>query len=347
VGERKLATIERIVDVAPIPGADAIVRARVRGWDVVTRVGEFAVGDPCVYFEVDSMLDVTDPRFAFLAPRGTRTDGEGRVGHVLRTVKLRGQYSQGLALPLGAFPELDQGGAPGTDVTGALGVVKWEAPVPASLAGSVRGGRPSWIPVTDEERVQNIPEILAATGCRWVATEKIDGSSATFYVDPGTEHGFGVCSRNLDLLPSGGNTLWALAHATGAVGWLAGLFPGRRVALQGEAFGEGIQGNPLRVRGHRFAAFTLRVDGAEVPRDLWPAEVAALSVPVLGSLEFPASLEGALAAVDRIKSLISPDRLAEGVVWRGADAAHVAVGDQIHRASFKVISNGYLLKNGG
>jgi hypothetical protein len=47
-----------------------------------------------VYFEVDSLLDVADPRFAFLAPRGVRTDPQGRTGHVLKTAKLRGQYSR-------------------------------------------------------------------------------------------------------------------------------------------------------------------------------------------------------------------------------------------------------------
>lgn len=140
---RRLATVETIADVAAIPGADAIVRARIRGWDVVVKLGEFQVGDRCVYFEVDSMVDVEDERFAFLAPRGVRTDVDGHCGHVLRTVKLRGQYSQGLALPLSSFPEL-AGASVGDDVTVTLGVIKWDPPLrpnwPARCAESARAG---------------------------------------------------------------------------------------------------------------------------------------------------------------------------------------------------------------
>lgn len=219
---RRLATVETILDVAAIPDADAIVRARVRGWDVVVKKGEFEVGDGCVYFEVDSMLDVADERFAFLAARGVRTDADGRQGHVLRTAKLRGQYSQGLALPLASFPEL-AGCLPGDDVTAALGVLKWDPPLPAELSGQLRGPRPGWIPATDEERVQNLAAVLDCPA-DWIATEKVDGTSMTAYVDPESEVD-GVCSRNYDLLPADGNTLWRLARELDLHALLRKSFP--------------------------------------------------------------------------------------------------------------------------
>ena len=337
---RRLATVERIAALAEIPGADLILRARIRGWDVVVRRDEFAVGDDCVYFEIDSLLDVTDPRFAFLAPRGVRTDVDGRSGHVLRTAKLRGVYSQGLALPLAAFGELT-GARTGDDVTEALGVRVFEAPIPAELSGAVRGLRPGWIPMTDEERIQNVPEMLAAH-VAWQATEKVDGSSTSVYVDvEGIE---GVCSRNLDLLPSDTSTQWNLARRLDLHGRLASAFAGRAAVVQGETFGEGVQGNPLRMRGHHFRAFTLRVDGSEVPRGSWPAELLELSVPV-HELAFPSSVDEALAQADRLDSRVTPGRRAEGVVWRAADVADVVTEVGPRRASFKVISNGYLLKH--
>ena len=340
---RRLATVETIAEIAAIPGADAIVRARIRGWDVVVKLGEFQAGDPCVYFEVDSMLDVEDARFAFLAPRGVRTDVDGRKGHVLRTVKLRGQYSQGLALPQSSFPELANAN-PGDDVTEALDVVKWDPPLPAELVGQVRGTRPSWIPATDEERIQNLAAILACPA-DWVATEKIDGTSMTVYVDP--EAGIeGVCSRNLDLLPADSSTLWRLAREHDVHTRLAQTFPGSRVVLQGEVFGAGIQGNPLKLRVQQFAAFTLRVEGREVPRGDWPDWVTELSVPVRAELSFPATVDQALADVDGLKSVVARDRPAEGVVWRAADRASVELPDgKVVRASFKVISNRFLLKH--
>lgn len=326
-----------------IPDADLIVCARIRGWDVVVKRGEFEVGDACVYFEVDSLLDVTEARFEFLASRGVRTDTDGRSGHVLKTARLRGQYSQGLALPLGAFPEV--AGLPvGSDVTGPLGVVKWDPPIPASVAGQVRGLIPSWIPKTDEERIQNLAEILAVSeGARWVATEKIDGTSTTFYVDPEADL-VGVCSRNLDLLPNEGNTLWRMAARYDVHARLAAEFPGVRAAVQGETYGEGIQGNPLKLRGQHFAAFTLRADGVEVPRSQWPAWLLEMSVPGR-EFEFPGSLEEALGQVETLKSALAPERAAEGVVWRAVDQATVTLpSGRVERASFKVISNRYLLK---
>jgi RNA ligase (TIGR02306 family) len=340
---RRLATVETVLDIAAIPGADAIVRARVRGWDVVVKKDEFRVGDPCVYFEVDSMLDVEDERFAFLAVRGVRTDVDGRRGHVLRTAKLRGQYSQGLALPLAAFPEL-AGGQPGTDVTATLGVVKWDPPLPAELSGQVRGQRPGWIPATDEERIQNLAAILDCPA-DWVATEKVDGTSMTVYVDPSSEVD-GVCSRNYDLLPADGNTLWRLARDLDLHAALRTSFPGKRAAVQGEAYGHGVQGNPLKLRDQRFSAFTLRIEGEEVPRGDWPDWAVALSVPVRTEFTFPTTVDQALADVDGMKSAVTADRLAEGLVWRAGDRADVRLADgQTVRASFKVISNRFLLKH--
>jgi RNA ligase (TIGR02306 family) len=339
---RRLATVETVLEVAPIPNADAIVRARVRGWDVVVKKDEFQAGDLCVYFEVDSMVDVEDERFAFLAPRGVRTDADGRRGHVLRTAKLRGQYSQGLALPLVSFPEL-AGVRPGEDVTALLDVVKWDPPLPTELSGQVRGQRPGWIPATDEERVQNLAAILACSA-DWVATEKIDGTSMTVYVDPESEVD-GVCSRNYDLVPAEGNTLWRLAGELDLHAALRKSFPGRRAAVQGEAYGFGVQGNPLKLREQRFSAFTVRVEGAEVPRGEWPGWAVALSVPVRTEFGFPVSVDQALGDVDGMKSAVAPDRLAEGIVWRAADRASVEVDGQSVRASFKVISNRFLVKH--
>lgn len=340
--DRALATIERIVDVGQIPDADAIERVRVRGWDVVTKRGEFNIGDLCLYVEVDSLLDVTDHRFAFLAPRGVRTDSEGRSGHVLRTARLRKQISQGLVLPLGDFPELD-GYDISEDVTGKLGIVKWEPPIPASLAGIVAGPWPSWIAKTDEERLQNIPQILSIKGIEWVATEKIDGSSCTIFVDADTD---GVCSRNLNLAESPGNTMWRLAREMKLHNLLRSMLKpwhGDRIAIQGEVYGEGIQGNPLRVAGQHFRVFNLAVSAeSSIPRDRWPEWIEALSVPVL-DLAVPASLDEALTQADSLRSAIGKDRAAEGIVWRGRDATWLM--DEGVRASFKVLSNKYLLKH--
>jgi RNA ligase (TIGR02306 family) len=88
--ERKLVSIQSIDALDPIAGADNIMQARVMGWTVVVKKGEFSVGDPCVFFEIDSVLPDGAAWSEFMRPRGFR----------VRTLKLRGVLSQGLALPV-------------------------------------------------------------------------------------------------------------------------------------------------------------------------------------------------------------------------------------------------------
>lgn len=351
-GYRKLATVETIDSIRPIPNADSIECARVRGWDVVVKKGEFEPGDKCVYFEIDTMLDVSLPQFAFLAAHNVRTDASGRKGHVLRTMRLRGQISQGLILPLSAFAFLiyaNNLSTPDTDLTGWLTMGQWEPPLSADLIGKAKGHRPGWIHKTDEERAQNLQELLANYPyLDWVATEKIDGTSVTFYFD-GEE--FGCCTRNLNLIETENNTVWEIARRLDIERKLRAIAePVRalsatfRIAIQGELFGEGIQKNPLKMRGHHFAMFNYIISGIDVERVGWEDWMLALSVPVL-DIPFPDSLEEALEQASKQRSHYR-DTAAEGIVWRAQDADTVQLDTGVVKASFKVISNSYLLKHG-
>ena len=335
--KRRLATVETIAAIKPIPEADSIETARVRGWDVVVRKGEFQAGDTVLYIEVDAFLYLSDPRFAFLGPRGIRKDEAGHPGHVLKTAKLRGQYSQGIVFGLDDFPELAEYPA-GSDVTNILNVVKWDPPLPAELAGIARGPLPGWIVKTDEERIQNLPSLLDAGG-NWIATEKIDGTSMTAWVNGDDE---GVSSRNLDILRGDGNSMWSMALALDLHGRLRAA--GTRAVVQGELYGPGIQGNPLQVKQVSFAVFTVQIDGREVPRAGWSEWMLNMSVPVY-DLTYPGNIEEALAQADGIKSVVNPERPAEGIVWRNAAAASVTVDGLQTRASWKAISNRYLMKH--
>ncbi|MDR1801068.1 MAG: 2'-5' RNA ligase [Lachnospiraceae bacterium] len=156
---RNLASIQKIIDISPIEGADAIEVVSVLGWKVVTKKNEFHVGDLCVYFEIDSFLPI-DERFEFLRSTSYRkNDFVGRDGFRLRTIKLRGQVSQGLVLPLSYFPEL-KGKAIGDDVTEILKVDKWELPEVQGSMGTTIGSFPDWASKTDEVRLQTILPVL-------------------------------------------------------------------------------------------------------------------------------------------------------------------------------------------
>ncbi len=105
--ERKLASVVKIVDIQPIKDADAIVVASVKGWKVVVKKGEFNVGDLAVYYEIDSFLPVR-PQFEFLRKSSFKRMGSSE-GFRLKTIKLRGQISNGLLMPLSSLESLTNG----------------------------------------------------------------------------------------------------------------------------------------------------------------------------------------------------------------------------------------------
>jgi RNA ligase (TIGR02306 family) len=183
--ERKLASIRRIADIQPIEGADAIVVATIDGWKVVVKKGEFKVGDLALYLEIDSW--VPNELAPFLSKGHEPREYNGVKGERLRTVKLRGQVSQGLLLPVdyvgdtsfitGWYHEDGIGTmvmvAEGQDVTECLNIQKWEAPIPAQLQGQAAGMFPtSLIPKTDQERIQNCFGDIQKRAKRF-ATEKV------------------------------------------------------------------------------------------------------------------------------------------------------------------------------
>jgi RNA ligase (TIGR02306 family) len=191
---RKLASIQAIASLLPIPGADKIEVAQIGGWNVVVKKGEFSVGDLGVYFEIDSFLPGAHPAFEFLAKDAKERDGVMRIR--LKTIRLRKQLSQGLILPISAFPELSKSVlglrvlTEGDDVSELLNVEKYEPPEERAANGGPADQRsrtsqwPFFIQKTDQERVQNaVPQIerAAASGESFEVSTKLDGSSMTVY----------------------------------------------------------------------------------------------------------------------------------------------------------------------
>lgn len=323
---RKLASVRAVIDIQPIPGADAIECATVDGWKVVTKKGEFQPGQLATYFEIDSWIPEHVAPFLCKDKR----EFNGIVGARLRTVKLRGQISQGLLLPA---PE---GASEGDDLTELLGIQKYEPPIPTQLAGVARGNFPSFIPKTDQERIQNLRTDLerwSADGSLWEVTEKLDGSSMTAYL---FQDQFGVCSRNLDLTETDSNSFWNMARAAKLEELLRSV--GRNLALQGELIGPGIQGNIYALDKHHFRVFDIY--DIHAGRYLNPGERANLvsmlgleSAPWLGIISLRGCEIVDLLGAAEGPSTLNPKAEREGLVYK-----HVSSED-----SFKVISNKFLL----
>lgn len=336
---RKLSTIQKIKEIIPIEGADAIELAIVNGWKVVVakNVGH-KVGDYVIYCEIDSFLPIKE-EFEFLRKSSYKKMADGSEGFRLKTIKLRGQVSQGLIIPINVLMnyknfiiEFEEG----SDVSEILGITKYEPPIPAELSGKVKGLFPSFIRKTDEERVQNLSkEYDGYKKEKFYVTEKLDGSSATFYYKDGV---FGVCSRNLELLETDDNTFWKFAKQSDLENKLAKL--NRNICLQGEIIGEGIQGNPYKIKGQTVKFFT-GFDIDKQDRIFFLEFVVLLQnlsldyVPVLNQeygFELPDTIEDLLKYAEG-KSALNPNTEREGVVIRSLDGS----------ISFKAISNKFLL----
>lgn len=335
--ERKLASIQEIIDLNPIEGADMIEVATVKGWKLVTKKGEYKVGDRAIYCEIDSYLPTTE-EFEFLRKTSFKKMGE-LEGFRLKTIKLRGQVSQGLLLPVDTLlskmtPETFASLNIGDDVAEILGIIKYEPPIPASLSGVMKGIFPSFMPKTDEERIQNLSESFEELrNGNYYVTEKLDGSSVTFYCNNGE---FGVCSRNLELIDTPENSLWKAAREMELVEKMPSL---GNVCLQGEIIGEGIQGNPYKLCGQKVYFFNMyNIDKSEYFDFHYMNDTLAVLglniVPLLNpSYTLPPTVDELLAYADG-KSALHKDTDREGVVIRSRDK----------RVSFKVISNKFLLK---
>lgn len=328
----KLASIETIYELNPHPNADRLEVAKVLGWQSVVKKDEFKAGDNIVFVVIDTILPRTDWS-EFLVDQ-KRPEKPIR----LRTVKLRGQYSQGLCLPLSVLPEHMRDWQIGADVGGTLGLKKYEKEIPACLAGISKGRFPEHIaPRTDEDNGLSYPDIVAET-LRYpcIATLKLDGSSCTVIVRDGQI--VDVCSRNLSLVEDDKNAFWKSARKIKLAG--LPLVPlGETLVVQGELMGPGIQGNQLKLTEPTLYVFQMRTDIGWMDYYLMSGYAAGSDlnvVPLVSDDIFDANIESLQALADTVTL---PDwSPAEGIVVRPQSPVAAGNGRPL---GFKVLNRQY------
>ncbi|EXV05770.1 RNA ligase [Metarhizium robertsii] len=376
---RRLVTVRRVAQVIPIPGADLVEAATVDGWTCVVKKAEFNVGDLAVYFEIDSFLPASDERYSFLKVNTTKQDEF--EGIRIKTIKLRKVLSQGLLLPLAMFPEIkgtldsmqDQHGKEDAEskiqsmsFEGVLGVRKWEPPAhEQGLSAAGLAPFPIFINRTDQERVQNLPNVFQQWGdAVFQESTKMDGSSMTVYFvrNDGThldslpafahnEHDkirnmpngkVGVCSRNCDIAPDPNNTFWSVALRNNLPSKLNQL--NRNIAIQGELCGSSIQKNFEGFQKGFHDVYLFNVWDIDSQRYLLPRQVHQELAPNLGLKHVPVTGYRPLreVAVDLAGIL----ERAEGKGINGRKREGIVLKEVSGGFSFKAISNSYLLRNG-
>jgi tRNA-binding EMAP/Myf-like protein len=362
--ERKLASVQKIVDIQPIANADKIEVATVEGWKVVVKKGEYKIGDKVIFAQIDSFIPNS------LAPFLTKSGSEPRLyngvlGERLKTIKLKQQISQGLILPL---PKEHQNKKEGTDLTEILGIIKYEsesdkeqnAPAKRSafieylfknkftrrlakklfLPKKENGSWPTQIYRTDEERIQNLTgkfnhEWKGTEG--WYVTEKMEGQSSTYFSHNvkalfGRKKKFGVCSRNTWKKTKDNSNWWQVALKYDLEKKL-NSFP-FDVYIQGEICGPGIQGNIYKLKELKLFVFNLVINGknthnVDIIQD-YCKNLGLEMVPVINhDFTLPQTIEEVITMADG-KSTIA-DTAREGLLFRKEGI------------SFKSVSNQYLM----
>jgi len=339
---RKLASIQKVLAVDSIPGADAIECLTILGWKVVAKKGEFKVGDLIVYCEVDSIFP-EKPEFEFLRKNNFR----------IKTICLRKQVSQGIAFPLSILPSaLSEVGVclEGLDVTDILGVTKYEVQIPAQLAGVVKGNFPEFLHKTDEERIQTCKQLLEKhQNKKFYVTEKVDGSSMTVYLRSHDQlvHGeFGICSRNMDLKETEENAYWKVARKLDLENKMR--LVNKAIALQGELVGMGVQGNKYKLSDLHFYIFNVydifaqRYMSYEEMLNVVDDLIGLETVPLITQNYLLPKTVDELVEFSKGKSLLNKDTHREGIVLRPLVEEYEP--DLHGRLSFKAINPDFLLK---
>lgn len=337
---RKLASIRRIKEIKKIDGADKICAYNVDGWWVVDAIDRYQISDLVVYIEIDSW--VPHDLAPFLSKGKEPREYEGIKGERLRTVKLRGQVSQGLILPIDPTCNMIESSLmEGLDVTFPLNIRKYEPPIPAQLAGLIKGNFPAWGYKTDQERCQNlVKEIQQAydDDIKFEVTIKLDGSSMSVgqFEDETV-----VCSRNLSLkLDQDANTFVNTARKDGLLEKVVDL---KHIMISGELMGPGIQKNREGLKEHEFFVFDIfdPKTSAYISTESRYCIVESLGVKHVPILHKSITLrELGLDSIEKILEFADGPSLnastREGVVFKSIDGSF----------SFKAISNKFLLKDG-
>ena len=394
--QRELAYIVNIDRIEPIVGSDNCEAAVVGGWRVMTRKGTFQAGDKAVYFEIDSKVPETET-FAFLAPKHYKVKtqkytfgGKGlmisqgllmsfedfgwdinayEVGDFLTEI-LGVKYSvvedNKRKASVDKYKRMAQRHAKlfkTNKLVQWLYARAWGKKLLFLFLGNKRDKKaafwPSWVVKTDEERVQNLPQLFPPDDTEWFVTEKVDGTSTTFTMKrlKRNKYEFYVCSRNVcfdkpekeEKLFYETNVYTEMAIKYNAEKVLKNILETHNefefVTIQGETYGKSVQQRDYHMDNVDFKAFNLIFgykDGTVKrlnPREMTTILVNTYNIPCVPILDehfkLPNSIDEMITYADG-DSIIDGD-YREGVVLRTADGVN----------SFKAVSNYYLTSKYG
>jgi hypothetical protein len=383
--DRKLASIQIIKDVLPIEGADKIelVTFNDIGWQCIAKKGEFKSGDKSIYIEIDSILP-EKPDFEFLRSKKFRIKTIKLRGVLSQGIVFQTSILEDFTDKYVKSKHYCNNLCAGDDVTDIIGITKYEQEEPKPVYrknikiswyvrpfkkyiatipflkkrfGYLIGIRktrtfPSFIPKTDELRIQSYPKFLDyLSDNKFYITQKLDGASETIYYNQGL---FGVCSRNMEVYNSNCNFRYfdiglytKVVEKYDLKNKLTRFCKINKcnIALQGELVGPTIQGNKLGLQDTDIFFFNIYdidkqkyVDFDDFIRTC--SELNIKTVPILNEDIYLYDM-----TVDKLlelaKGFYDNGYPQEGMVIRPMKEMFI---NNLGRFSFKVVNNEFLLK---
>lgn len=371
---RMLASVQKIIDLQPIEGADRIECATVLGWTCVVAKGKHTIGELVVYLEIDSILSNELLKSQGLWDEAKNRGCLGRSGYnVLTTRRFKGCLAQGLIIPLekgpGSFTY-----AEGSDLTGVLNITKYERfaevehevgpankqkkwqkklihkfkpaifflskyiPFFERFIGS-GGPFPGFIPKTDQTRIQNLTKVWdKLQHLDYEITEKMEGTSSTYFYYKGD---YGMCSRNLRLSNANPKHFGQVQKKYEIFKKLKKAK--KNIAIQGEIIGPGIQGNYYKLKAFELKIFDIYL--IDEKRQATPFE----RLEIIRKLGFDYNDHAPILPLRDIdlktKSIQDILDMADrkSVINPEVNAEGIVFKAMKSDASFKAISNSYLL----
>jgi RNA ligase (TIGR02306 family) len=306
----KLASIEIIKNIRNHPNADSLDIAEVLGWQTIVKKGIHKEGDKVVFITIDSIVPDSN-WFGFLVDK-KNPDKQIRI----KNIKLRGEYSSGLVIPISDFDNQIQSLQVGHDITEILGITKYIKEIPANLSGEDAGSFPTHlISKTDEDNGLNDPELVSKVleaDSHITITQKLDGSSVTIVVEDGAISQ--VCSRNLSKKDTEQSLFWRCARKLNIPeGWNG--------VIQGELVGNGIQKNPMKLIDNRIYVFQIKTDTVymdyETMEKFCKNELQCDIVPLIANLEVASTIKLWENPLQKLQELADKQRYDSGLVGEG------------------------------
>jgi RNA ligase (TIGR02306 family) len=307
----KLASIEVIKSIKNHDNADSLELCEVLGWQTVVKKGIHKEGDKVVFITIDTIV----PRCQWSEFLVDSKNPDKPIR--LKNIKLRGEFSSGLVIPLSEFPnQFTETTVIGEDLTALLGITKYIKEIPANLSGETLGDFPTHLTSkTDEDNGLNdlnLVDKVINHDPYITVTQKLDGSSITIIVENGqiTQ----VCTRNLSKKETENNTFWKAARKlTIPENWTG--------TIQGELCGNGIQRNQLKLNDIKIFVFQVNTNKKymtyEEMKDFCKNSLHCDVVPLISSLEVESTVKLWVNPLQKLQELADKQKYASGLEGEG------------------------------